>query len=142
MENLITKYFDNEKIFQSHNSIYKYQYCNYLDFDEKITYGFFDPGRQTDFFSSKISDFKEKNKKRKIIFCDDLLKHKLKFLSVKISSEIKKSKITEDNYYIEKIINEVNNIIKKPGVDVEVSYNDPEHEKLKEKSYIINKLKR
>lgn len=80
MSELIDNFILNQDKFKINNSIYKYQYCNYLDFDEKITYGFFDPGEQTDFFSSSIETFKFQRGRREIIFCDEGLREVIKIM--------------------------------------------------------------
>lgn len=66
-------------------SIYKYQYTNYLDFDEKIRDGFFDVGlmKKGSYKSASIANFKKggllfANISRNIIVCDRTKDSKLK----------------------------------------------------------------
>ena len=127
IEKLLDDYISNKEQFNNKimNSIYKYQYCNYLDFDEKIECGFFDPGEQkTETISSSIGHFM-KQKGREIILCDypDLVN------LVKLDME----KIPRHGKnYIEVIIQIVESIIKPTpadeGPDICVKYknnNDP-----------------
>ena len=106
------------------NSINKYQYCNYLDFDEKIEYGFFDPGEQkTETISSSIGDF-ARQKDREIILCDSELGN---LVRQKIPRNLRNPR----KNYIEVIMQIVNSIIEPlpdEGSGINVKYknnNDP-----------------
>ena len=119
-------------------SIYKYQYCSYLDFDEKILDGFFDVGTLgiNDERSGTLNNFlpngrlyNDRYKDRKIIICDsmvdEILKKRLNTLKF-VYDSIKKYSDNKINYQKLAVIvlDYVNKIMPSSGRDDKIEYND------------------